>query len=94
MQEVDFVNNLDYYITSLNCNILLENTIHKKDYNNNRKKLIEELSQKSRFLLEKATEKGTAYQNDIGWLTSYISLPFNFYELAGNTITLFFIQKY
>ena len=51
--EVDFANNLDYYITSLNCNLLLENTVHKKNDNKDRKKLIEELSQKIRLFLEK-----------------------------------------
>ena len=89
MPEVDFVNNLDYYITSLNCNLLLENTVHKKNDNKDRKKLMEELSQKIRLFLE----KGAAYQNELGWLTSYISLPFNFYKLAGNTYNFILYPK-
>ena len=47
----------DYYIASLDCNLIL-----KEDIKKDKKKLIEELSQKSRVLLE----KGAAYQNDIG----------------------------
>ena len=39
-----------------------------------KKKEIEELSQKSRFLLEKVA----AYQNDIGWMTLVIAGYFNF----------------
>ena len=39
-----------------------------------KKKEIEELSQKSRLLLE----KGAAYQNDIGWMTSAIAGYINF----------------
>ena len=51
----------DSYIASLDCNLIL-----KEDIKKDKKKLIEELSQKSGLLLE----KGAAYQNDIGWLTS------------------------
>ena len=40
--------------------------------------MIEELSEKSRFLLE----KGAAYRNDIGWLTSYIADYYNFQGLV------------
>ena len=56
---------------SLDCNLILRKDI-KKDF----KKLIEELSEKSRLLLE----KGSACQNDIGnikWLTANY---FNFKE--------------
>ena len=49
----------------------------KKD----KKKEIEELSQKSRLLLE----KGAAYQNDIGYLISNSSSTFNFSEFVGLT---------
>ena len=49
-----------------------------------KKKEIEELSQKSRFLLEKVA----AYQNDIGWMTSAIAGYFNFpgFEVTYNFI--------
>ena len=56
---------------SLDCNLIL-----RKDIKKDLKKLIEELSEKSRLLLE----KGSAYQNDIGdikWLTANY---FNFKE--------------
>ena len=56
VQEIEFSPKNDYYITSLNCNLIV------KEHIDDRKKLIEELSQKSRFLLE----KGPAYQNDVG----------------------------
>ena len=46
-QEVNFVNNLDYYITSLNCKLKMKEYIHDKDQK------IQELSKKSRLLLEK-----------------------------------------
>ena len=39
-----------------------------------KKKEIEQLSQKSRLLLE----EGAVYQNDIGWMTSAIAGYFNF----------------
>ena len=46
--------------------------------------MIEELSQKSRLLLE----KGAAYQNDIGWLTSRIA---DYYNVPGFGVTYNFI---
>ena len=58
-QEVNFVNNSDYYITSLNCKLKMKEYIHDKDQK------IQELSKKSRLLLE----KGPAYQNDFDYLT-------------------------
>ena len=58
VQEVNFVNNLDYYITSLNCKLKVKELNHDKD-----EKLKNYL--KSRLLLE----KGPAYQNDIDYLT-------------------------
>ena len=39
-----------------------------------RKNLTEELSHRSRLLLQ----KGAAYQNDIGWMTSYLPYWYNF----------------
>ena len=56
VHEVNFLNNLNY-ITSLNCNLILKNIVNDHKGNKDRKKLIEELSQKSRLLLE----KGAAY---------------------------------
>ena len=47
VQKVYFDKNISYYIASLDCNLILREEI-KKD-----KKKIEELSQKSRLLLEK-----------------------------------------
>ena len=38
----------DYYIASLNCNLIL-----KEDIKKDKEKMIEELSEKSRLLLEK-----------------------------------------
>ena len=45
VQEVNFVNNLDCYITSLNCKLKVKEYIHDKD------EKIKELSKKSRILL-------------------------------------------
>ena len=49
VQKVYFYNNINYYIASLDCNLILKEKI-KID-----KKRIEELSQKSRLLLKKDT---------------------------------------
>ena len=80
MLKVNFLNKLNYYITSLNCNLILKNVVNNHKDNKDRKKLIEELSQKSRLLLE----KGAAFQNDIVWITSAIAEYFNF---AGFGVT-------
>ena len=53
--EIDFLTKNDYYITSLNCDLIVKEQIDNKD------KLIKELLEKSRSLLK----KGSAYQNDI-----------------------------
>ena len=72
VQWLSFLKNQDYYISSLNCNLILKES---KQFNyKDKKKEIEELSQKSRLLLE----KGAAYQNDIGWMNSAITGYFNF----------------
>ena len=76
IQKINFKKNFNYYIASLDCNLILKEHI-KKD----KKKEIEELSQKSRLLLE----KGAAYQNDIGYLISNSSSTFNFSEFVGLT---------
>ena len=59
VQEIDCLSNSDYYITSLDCKLKVKNHIH-----DDKKKKIEELSKKSRLLLE----KGAAYQNYISYL--------------------------
>ena len=69
----------DHYIASLNCNLIL-----KEDIKKDKERMIEELSEKSRLLLE----KGAAYQNDIGWLTSYIA---DYYNFPGFGVTYNFI---
>ena len=53
--EIDFLTKNDYYITILNCDLIVKEQIDNKD------KLIKELLEKSRSLLK----KGSAYQNDI-----------------------------
>ena len=72
IQKINFNKNFNYYIVSLDCNLILKEHI-KKD----KKKEIKELSQKSRLLLG----KGAAYQSDIGFLTTnanknLFNLPF------------------
>ena len=78
IQKVYFDKNIDYYIASLDCNLILKEGI-KKD-----KKKIGELSQKSRLLLK----EGADYQNDIEWMTSYIA---NYYNFSGFGVTCNFI---
>ena len=76
MQKINFNKNSNYFIDfipSLDCNLIL-----KEHIKNEKKKEIEELSQKSRLLLE----KGAAYQNDIGYLISNSSSIFNFSEFV------------
>ena len=79
VQKVDFEKNVNYYIASLDCNVILKEEI-KKD----KKQEIEELFKKSRLLLE----KGATYQNDIGWLTSAIA---SYYNFSGFGVTYNFI---
>ena len=75
VQEIHFLTNRDYYVTSLNCNLIL------KEYINDEKRLVEELSKKRRLLIE----KGPAYQNDIGYLISEISSIFDIKNVAPLT---------
>ena len=56
VQEINFLSNNYYYSTSLDCKLKVKNHIY-----HDKKKKIEELSEKTRPLLE----KGAAYQNDI-----------------------------
>ena len=79
VQRVYFSKKTDYYIASLDCNLILKEYI-KKD----KEKMIEELSARSRLLLQ----KGTAYQNDIGWLTSATA---GYYNFPGFGVTYNFI---
>ena len=79
IQKVYFDKNIDYYIATLDCNLILEEEI-KKD----KKFFFEELAQKSRLLLEKDAD----YQNDIGWMTSYIA---DYYNFSGFGVTYNFI---
>ena len=73
VQRVYFSKKTDYYIASLDCNLILKEYI-KKD----KETMIEELSARIRLLLQ----KGTAYQNDIGWLTSATAGYYNFPEFG------------
>ena len=63
-QRVYFSKKTDYYMASLDCNLILKEEIEK-----DRIKLIEKLSEISRELIE----KGTVCQVDIGYLTSSVS---------------------
>ena len=58
VHKINFSPKFEYYICSLHCNVSESNQI----YNESKKKLLDELSQKSRELLS----KGADYQNDIG----------------------------
>ena len=69
IQKINFKKNFNYYIASLDYNLILKEHI-KKD----KKK-------KWRNYLK----KGAAYQNDIGYLISNQSSIFNFPELVGLT---------
>ena len=77
-----YIKKINYYISSLNCNLILKES--KQLSSKDEKKEIEELSQKSRLLLE----EGPAYQNDIGWMTSAIVGYSNF---PGFVVTYNFI---
>ena len=76
IQKINVNKNFNYYIASLDCNLILKEYI-KKD----KRKEIEELSQKRRLLLE----KGAAYQNDVSYLISNLPSIFNFLEFVGLT---------
>ena len=74
-QEIHFLTNRDYYVATLNCNLIL------KEYINDKKRLVGELSKKSRLLIE----KDPAYQNQIGYLISEISGIFDMKNVAPLT---------
>ena len=75
IQEKDFLSKNYYYISSLNCNLILKEHIY------NKKRLIEELSQKSRLLIE----KGATYQKDIGYLIFQVCNIFDVEKFAPLT---------
>ena len=60
--EIDFLMKNDYYITSLNCELII------KEHNDNKSKLIKDLSKNSWLLLKKEP----AYQNDIDEISYFI----------------------
>ena len=68
VQKINFNKKTDYYVASLDCNLVLKEEIKK-----GKKKLIEELSEIS----WKLTEKGPAYQVDIDYLMSQLSNIYN-----------------
>ena len=63
--QVNFLTKNDYYVTTVNCNLVIAN-----DYGNLLKD-VRELSTKSRLLLE----KGPAYQFDLEYITLAFFLP-------------------
>ena len=78
IQKVYFDKNIDYYIASLDCNLILKDEIKKDE------KKLKNFLKKSRLLLEKEAD----YQNDIGWMTSVIA---NYYNFSGFGVTYNFI---
>ena len=73
VQKVFFSKSLDYYITSLDCNLILQNAIEYKD----KIKFLDKLSTKSRLLLE----KGPLYQLDINGIYTIVRREYDFPEL-------------
>ena len=73
---VNFFQKNQYYIASLNCNITKAN--NKKVTFQGSKSLADELSEKSRDLLD----KGAASKNDITYMTSFLTPNFNLPDLA------------
>ena len=78
IQKISFNKITNYYIASLDCNLILEKHIKKI------RKKFEELSKISRLLLD----KGDAYQLDIGWLTSSLSSILDFPSIEQKTYNL------
>ena len=75
VQKIHFDKKTDYYIASLDCNLIL-----KEDIKKDQKKLIKELS----IISRKLKEKGPDYQVDIGWLTSQM---FHIYDFDIEDLT-------
>ena len=79
--EMDFLTKNDDYITSLNSDLIV------KEHNDNKSKLIKDLSEKSRLLLEKSP----SYQNDINEISNFIRAT----ELktVGKKLNLIYLMK-
>ena len=79
--EIYFLRKNDYYITSLNCNLII------KGRNDDKSKLIKDLSEKSRLLLEKSP----AYQNNINEISYFVRAT----ELktVGKKLNLIYLMK-
>ena len=79
--EMDFLTKNDDYITSLNSDLIV------KEHNDNKSKLIKDLSEKSRLLLE----KGPAYQNNINEISYFVRAT----ELktVGKKLNLIYLMK-
>ena len=58
VHEVNFLNNLDYCIASLNCSLILKNIVNDHKNNKDRKKLIEKDVYSKRTQLIKMTLVG------------------------------------
>ena len=81
-KKLNLIKKKDYYIASLDCNLILKEEIKK-----NKKKLIEELSILSRKLIE----KGPKYQVDFAWLTSQLAPIYDVPDIQSLTYN-FIIQ--
>ena len=79
--EIDVLTKNDYCITSLNCDLIV------KENNDDKSKLIKDLSEKSRLLLE----KGPAYQNNINEISYFVRAT----ELktVGKKLNLIYLMK-
>ena len=80
VHQINFSPKFEYYVCSLHCNFTESNQI----YNESKKKLVDDLSQKSRELLS----KGATYQNDIGHLQSILTDNFNMPNIAPQKYNL------
>ena len=87
--DKEFVNFISFstenrhYICSLDCNITKANK-KKLELSSTQKKLVDDLSKKSKELLS----KGADFQNDIGYLTSSLTDNFNIPEIAPQKYSL------
>ena len=80
---INFFPKSQYYICSLSCNVNKSNNVYIK------RKLVDDLSQKSRELFS----KGAAYQNDIGYLSSELTGNYYFPTLAPHKYNLVLDRK-
>ena len=79
--EMDFLTKNDDYITSLNSDLIV------KEHNDNKSKLIKDLSEKSRLLLEKCP----SYQNDINEISYFIRATG--LKTVGKKLNLIYLMK-